>query len=113
MPRRHPWTEPVQGLDTPAQMDRVDRIREQIDQAARLQSAGPPTDAYLRWRDGVDLLLADLLGNAHNLRQSFREAVGPFDPLDAEGLAIEGESGMRLRIDRGTKVLRQALGQRD
>ena len=94
-------------------MNRADSIREQIAQADRLRSSGPPTDAYLRWRDGVDLLLADLLGSANKLRQSFREAVGPFDPLDAEGLAIEGESGMRLRIDRGTKVLRQVLGQRD
>ncbi len=102
-----------QAIDTRAQMDRATTIREHLAQAAQLRAAGPPSDAYLRWRDGVDLLLADLLGSAHTLRQAFREAVGPFDPLDAEGLAIEGEAGMRVRIERGTQVLRQLLGERD
>ena len=91
-------------------MDRSSVIRAQIEQATRLQAAGPPTDQYLRWRDRSDELLADLVGADHPLRAEFREAVAPMDPLDAEGLQIEGEHGMQVRIERGASILRRVLG---
>ena len=75
-------------------MDRTSVIRGQIDQAARLRAAGPPTDQYLRWRDRSDALLTDLVGADHPLRAAFRAAVAPMDPLDSEGLQIEGAHGM-------------------
>lgn len=92
-------------------MDRTSVIRAQIDQARRLTAAGPPTDQYLRWRDRSDELLGDLVGNDHPLRRAFREAVAPNDPLDAEGLQIEGAHGMQVRIERGARVLSQLLGE--
>ncbi len=91
-------------------MDRSSVIRAQIAQANRLQAAGPPTDQYLRWRDRSDELLADLVGADHPLRAEFRDAVAPQDPLDSEGLQIEGEHGMRVRIERGAGVLQRLLG---
>ncbi len=92
-------------------MDSADYIRECLDQARRLWASGPTTDEYLRWRDQTDELLHDLLGTEHALSQQFRAAVGPFHPLDAEGLAIEGEHGMRVRIQRGRAVLHEILGE--
>ena len=92
-------------------MDRTGVIQEQIGQAVLLHAAGPPTDQYLRWRDRSDELLADLVGADHPLRAAFRDAVGPMDPLDTEGLQIEGAHGMRVRIQRGAQVLRQLLGE--
>lgn len=91
-------------------MDRSSVIRAQIEQAERLQAAGPPTDQYLRWRDRSDEFLADLVGADHPLRTDFRDAVAPLDPLDSEGLQIEGKHGMRVRIERGASVLRRVLG---
>lgn len=92
-------------------MDRTSVIREQINEAARLQAAGPPTDLYLRWRDRSDELLRDLVGADHPLRAAFREAIAPVEAVAAEGLAIEGGHGMRVRIERGARVLRQVLGE--
>jgi hypothetical protein len=92
-------------------MDRAMVIRRQLEQAQRLHAAGPPTDEYLRWRDGADELLRDLVGADHPLRQAFRQAVAPVDALDCEGLQIEGEHGMAVRIDRGAEVLRHVLGE--
>ena len=92
-------------------MDRTALIRDCLQEAARLRATGPITDEYLRWRDGTDEILVDLLGPAHELRQAFRRAVGPFQPLDAEGLQIEGEHGMRLRLERGAQVLQRLLGE--
>lgn len=92
-------------------MDRTSVIRAQIDEAALLQAAGPPTDLYLRWRDRSAELLRDLVGGDHPLHAAFREAVGPLEPIAAEGLSIEGEHGMRVRIQRGAGVLRRVLGE--
>ncbi len=86
-------------------------IRACIGQARRLRATGPTTIDYLQWRAQVDEQLVDLLGAEHTLRQQFRSAVGPFGPLDAEGLQIEGEHGMRVRIQRGTEVLQTILGE--
>lgn len=90
-------------------MDRRDVIRTQIDEAARLRAAGPPTDAYLRWRDRCAELLRDLVGPAHPLHAAFEAAVGPIDPLDSEGMQIEGAHGMAVRIEDGAAVLRRLL----
>jgi hypothetical protein len=92
-------------------MDRHSVIRAQIDEAARLRAAGPPTDAYLRWRDRSAELLRDLLGPSHPLLAAFQAAVGPIDPLDSEGLQIDGAHGMAVRIDGGAAVLRHAIGE--
>ena len=92
-------------------MDRDSVIRAQIDEAASLRAAGPPTDAYLRWRDRSAELLTDFVGAEHPLRAAFQAAVGPIDPLDSEGLQIDGAHGMAVRIDDGAQVLRRALGE--
>jgi hypothetical protein len=92
-------------------MDRTSIIRGQIDQAVRLRAAGPPTDQYLRWRDRSDALLTDLVGVDHPLRTAFRAAVAPIDPLDSEGLQVEGAHGMKVRIQGGEQVLREVLGE--
>ncbi len=92
-------------------MDRDSVIRAQIDEAARLRAAGPPTDAYLRWRDRSAELLTDFVGAEHPLRAAFQAAVGPIDPLDSEGLQIDGAHGMAVRIADGAQVLRRALGE--
>ena len=92
-------------------MDRDGVIRAQIDEAARLRAAGPPTDEYLRWRDRSAELLTDLAGAGHPLHAAFQAAVGPIGPLDAEGLQIDGAHGMAVRIDDGAQVLRRALGE--
>ena len=97
-------------LDTRG-MDRDSIIRAQIDEAARLRAAGPPTDAYLRWRDRSAELLTDFVGAGHPLRAAFQAAVGPIDPLDSEGMQIEGAHGMAVRIDEGAQVLRRLLGE--
>ncbi|PZC47700.1 MAG: hypothetical protein DK306_001036 [Chloroflexi bacterium] len=94
-------------------MDRTQVIRAQIDQASRLIAAGPPTDEYLRWRDRSHELLTDLVGREHPLQQAFQAAVAPFDPLDAEGMQIEGAHGMQVRIQQGAQVLRRILGDND
>jgi hypothetical protein len=91
--------------------DAADLIRACIGQARRLRATGPTTIDYLRWREQAEELLTDLLGAEHTLRLQFHSAVGPFDPLDAEGLQIEGEHGMRVRIQRGTGVLQAILGE--
>ena len=95
---------------TPA-IDSSDLIRACLGRARRLHASGPTTIDYLRWREEVDELLVDLLGADHTLRRQFRSAVGPFDPLDAEGLQIEGEHGMGVRIQRGAGVLQTILGE--
>ena len=92
-------------------MDRADLLRHSLAQAQDLRATGPTTDAYLRWRDEADEILADLLGPEHAVRRDFRLAVGPFDPLDAEGLQISGPDGLRSRLQRGADVLRTVLGQ--
>ena len=65
----------------------------------------------MRWRDDADELLADLVGPEHPVRRDFRRAVGPFDPLDAEGLQIGGPDGLHVRLQRGADVLRTVLGE--
>ena len=93
---------------TPA-IDSSDLIRACLGQARRLHASGPTTIDYLRWREEVDELLVDLLGSDHTLRLAFRSAAGPFDSLDAEGLQIEGEHGMQVRVQRGADVLQTIL----
>ena len=84
-------------------------IRGCLGSTRRLRATGPTTIDFLRWREEVDELLVDLLGADHTLRLAFRSAVGPFDSLDAEGLQIEGEHGMRVRVQRGADVLQTIL----
>jgi hypothetical protein len=89
--------------------DSADLIRACLGRTLRLRATGPTTIDFLRWREEVDELLVDLLGPDHTLRLEFRTAVGPFDSLDAEGLQIEGEQGMRVRVQRGADVLQTIL----
>ena len=84
-------------------------LKHFIRESHRLLSTGPTTSDYLRWRDGVDELLCDLVGSKHPIRDEFRTAVGPFDVSDANGLQLHGEYGMHGRINRGKKILKEML----
>jgi len=97
--------------DTAIAMDRLEILRNTIRDADQLRATGPTTDSYLRWRDGVDELLADLLGPDHRTRRAFQDAVTPDRALDAEGIQIEGAHGMVVRIDQGVAVIRTLLGE--
>ena len=92
-------------------MDRLEILRNTVRDADYLRASGPATDAYLRWRDGADELLADLLGPDHRTRRAFHDAVAPNRALDAEGIQVEGAHGMLWRIDQGVAVLRTLLGE--
>ena len=87
----------------------ADLIRACLGRAHRLRATGPTTIDFLRWREEGDELLVDLIGAEHALRQAFRNAVGPFESLDAEGLQIDGAHGMRVRVQRGAEVLQTIL----
>ena len=92
-----------------ASTNSAELIRDCLGRTRRLRATGPTTIDFLRWREEVDELLVDLLGSDHTLRLAFRSAAGPFDSLDAEGLQIEGEHGMQVRVQRGADVLQTIL----
>ena len=94
-------------------MDSTEILREQIALARRLRATGPTTIDYLRWRDDTDELLRTLMGADADLVARFRKALGPYDALDAEGIQIDGEHGMRVRIERGEALLGTLLGEPD
>ncbi len=94
-------------------MDSTEILHEQIARARRLRASGPTTIDYLRWRDDTDALLSSLMGPDAELVTQFREALGPYDALDAEGIQIDGEHGMQVRIERGETLLRTLLGADD
>lgn len=92
-------------------MDRAELLRLSLARVTRLRAAGPPTDEFLRWRDGADELIADLVGAEHPTRQRFRQAAGPFSAREAEGLQVEGPDGMLARLERGARILQEILGE--
>jgi len=92
-------------------MERRDLLLASLREAQRLRATGPATDAFLRWRDDADEMLADLVGAGHRLRLEFREAAGPYGPQDAEGLQVEGPRGLRQRLERGSAGLRRLLAE--
>lgn len=92
-------------------MDRTTAIRQSLARIQWLRATGPPTLEYLRWRDGAEEVLRDLLGAAHPLLQDFLAAVGEREAVDAEGLQVDGPHGMRPRLARAEAVLRQVLGE--
>ena len=91
-------------------MDRASALRDAVDRSRYLRAVGPTTDEFMRWRDATDELLISLLGADHPTRQHFRDAVGPWETLDAEGLQIHGQHGMVPRIERGAELLRGLRG---
>ena len=91
-------------------MDRAELLRSNIEEAQRLRSSGPRTDDFMRWRDGICETLNGMLGSDHALSLRLREAVGPFDGVEAEGLQIHGPEGMLARINNAVPILRDVLG---
>lgn len=94
-------------------MDNTEILHEQIARARRLRASGPTTIDYLRWRDDTNALLSSLMGPDAEMVTRFREALGPYDALDAEGIQIDGEHGMQVRIERAETLLRTLLGADD
>ena len=85
-------------------------LNEQIDallaRARYIRAIGPTTEDFMRWRDVTEELLADAVGEDHPVMASYREAIGPRDALDADGLQIHGPFGMAPRLIAAEDVLR-------
>lgn len=85
-------------------------LNEQIDQLLErsryIRAIGPTTEDFMRWRDSTEELLADAVGEDHPVMASYREAIGPREALDAEGLQIHGPFGMAPRLLAAEDVLR-------
>ncbi len=77
----------------------------------RLRATGPQTDEFIRWRDGAVETLTGMLGTDHHLAQQLRDAVGPFDDVESEGLQIQGPDGMLARLNNAESILRRVLGE--
>ena len=76
-----------------------------LERARYIRAIGPTTDDFMRWRDEVDELLADLIGEDHPAMSRFREAIGEAGRMDAEGLQIHGPYGMAPRLERAEAIL--------
>ncbi len=88
-------------------------LNEQIDalleRARYIRAIGPTTEDFMRWRDAAEELLADAVGDSHPVMASYREAIGPRETLDAEGLQIHGPFGMAPRLIAAEDVLRRLV----
>ena len=93
-------------------MDRATAIQSVLQQLHLLRGSGPTTFDYLRWRDGAEEMLEEMLGPDAPALRAFRDAVGPRTPQDAEGLQVETAHGMLPRLARAETVLRSLLGER-
>ena len=82
-----------------------------LERARYIRAIGPTTDDFMRWRDEVDELLADLIGEDHPVAKRYREAIGATGRMDAEGLQIHGPYGMAPRLERAEAVLRELMSR--
>ena len=87
------------------------RIDAALERARYIRAIGPTTDDFMRWRDEVDELLADLIGEEHPAMKRYREAIGATGQMDAEGLQIHGPYGMAPRLERAEAVLRELISR--
>lgn len=80
-----------------------------LDRAQYIRAIGPTTEDFMRWRDATEELLVDLVGDEHPTMASFRDAIGPRERLDSEGLQIHGQFGMAPRLQAAERVLRELV----
>ena len=85
-------------------------LNEQIDalleRSRYIRAIGPTTEDFMRWRDSTEELLIDAVGEDHPVLESYREAIGAREQLDAEGLQIHGPYGMAPRLIAAEDILR-------
>ena len=87
-------------------MDLNQQIEQLLERSRYIRAIGPTTDDFMRWRDTVEELLRDAVGEDHPVMASYRDAIGPRERLDAEGLQIHGQFGMAPRLVAAENVLR-------
>ena len=85
------------------------QIDSLLERARYIRSIGPTTEDFMRWRDSTEELLVDAVGADHPVLASYREAIGPREHLDAEGLQIHGPYGMAPRLLAAENILRQLV----
>lgn len=90
-------------------MDMNDQIDQVLARARYIRAIGPTTEDFMRWRDSTEEFLAEAVGESHPTLVSFREAIGPRESLDAEGLQIHGQFGMAPRLLAAEDVLRSLI----
>lgn len=86
-------------------MNLNEQIEAILERARYIRAIGPTTDDFMRWRDSTEELLIDAVGEDHPVINSYREAIGPREHLDAEGLQIHGPYGMAPRLQAAEEVL--------
>ncbi len=87
-------------------MNLNDQIEALLERSRYIRAIGPTTEDFMRWRDSTEELLADAVGEEHPVMASYRDAIGPRESLDAEGLQIHGPYGMAPRLIAAEDVLR-------
>ena len=91
-------------------MDAQTVIVAAVERARYIRAIGPTTFDFMRWRDEVDELLLDLIGPDHPALSAYRDAIGPAESADADGLQIEGPYGMGPRLEAAERVLQGLSG---
>ena len=91
-------------------MNLNEQIVQLLDRSRYIRAIGPTTEDFMRWRDSTEELLADAIGDDHPILAGYREAIGPREALDAEGLQIHGQFGMAPRLMAAEDVLRSLVG---
>lgn len=87
-------------------MNLSEQIETLLERSRYIRSIGPTTEDFMRWRDSTEELLIDAVGEEHPVLDSYREAIGSRERLDAEGLQIHGPYGMAPRLIAAEDVLR-------
>ena len=87
-------------------MNLNEQVEALLERSRYIRAIGPTTEDFMRWRDSTEELLADAVGEEHPVMASYRDAIGPRESLDAEGLQIHGPYGMAPRLIAAEDVLR-------
>lgn len=87
-------------------MNLNEQIEALLERSRYIRAIGPTTEDFMRWRDSTEELLADAVGDEHPVMARYRDAIGPRESLDAEGLQIHGPYGMAPRLIAAEDVLR-------
>ena len=87
-------------------MNLNEQVAALLERSRYIRAVGPTTEDFMRWRDSTEELLVDAVGEDHPVIESYREAIGSRERLDAEGLQIHGPYGMAPRLIAAEDVLR-------
>lgn len=87
-------------------MNLNEQVEALLERSRYIRAVGPTTEDFMRWRDSTEELLVDAVGEDHPVIESYREAIGSRERLDAEGLQIHGPYGMAPRLIAAEDVLR-------